>query len=70
MATMMSYLLLFAITVTAFVLAALIINFAKRSTRRTSHGLTGMCHESGGTMCSSCTSQMTGKSNCSKMPGP
>ncbi|MCI5209223.1 MAG: hypothetical protein D3910_10610, partial [Candidatus Electrothrix sp. ATG2] len=34
--------------------AALIINFSKRRQRKSPHGLTGMCHRSGGVVCGSC----------------
>jgi hypothetical protein len=40
--------------------AALIINFSKRRQRKSPHGLTGMCHKSGGVVCSSC-GEKTGK---------
>ncbi|MFW2366392.1 MAG: hypothetical protein ACN4GW_08240 [Desulforhopalus sp.] len=35
-----------------------LISYCKRRQSRTSHGLTGMCHETGGTMCSSCSSHL------------
>lgn len=46
------------VTMPLFVGAALIFNFCKKRIRKTSHGLTGMCHDSGGTMCCSCASQV------------
>ncbi|WP_457575512.1 hypothetical protein [Desulfomarina sp.] len=49
---------------TAFCLiltTALVISFCKRRQNRTRHGLTGMCHQSGGAMCGSCASQMQNK---------
>ncbi|CAK8711221.1 DUF539 domain-containing protein [Candidatus Electrothrix aarhusensis] len=36
------------------VVAALIINFSKRRLRKSPHGLTGMCHKSGGVVCGAC----------------
>lgn len=45
----------------AFVLllaAAALISYCKRRQGRTSHGLTGMCHETGGKMCGCCSSQL------------
>lgn len=55
---MTDYLLLFLITFSVLSACGLIINYAKGRIRKTSHGLTGMCHKSGGTMCSSCSSQI------------
>lgn len=46
------------ITLPLFIGAALLFNFSKKRIRKTSHGLTGMCHDSGGTMCCSCASQV------------
>jgi len=43
--------------------AALILSYCKRRQNRTQHGLTGMCHQTGGSMCGSCGSRMSG-------PGP
>ncbi len=37
---------------------ATLINYCKRRQNRTAHGLTGMCHKSGGAMCGSCSSQL------------
>lgn len=55
---MTTFLGLFLITLLVMVGGCLIINFCKRRTRKTSHGLTGMCHETGGKMCSCCSSKM------------
>ena len=38
--------------------AALVINFSKRRQRKSPHGLTGMCHRSGGVACGSCAEQV------------
>ncbi|MCI5125824.1 MAG: hypothetical protein D3925_15475 [Candidatus Electrothrix sp. AR5] len=38
----------------AIVIAALIINFSKRRQRKSPHGLTGMCHWTGGVACGEC----------------
>jgi len=51
---MNGFLLLFAITFSTIVAAGLVINFCRRRASRTNHGLTGMCHKSGGSMCSCC----------------
>lgn len=45
-------------TFCGFVVTALLISYCKRRQNRTRHGLTGMCHKSGGTMCGSCSSQL------------
>jgi hypothetical protein len=52
---------LFYFFITFFTLAGvgLFINFCRRRLRKTSHGLTGMCHKDGGTMCCSCSQAMT-----------
>ena len=47
----------FLTLIAAFVIisaAALLINYCRRKLRKTPHGLTGMCHKTGGTLCSSC----------------
>lgn len=62
---MATFLLMFTITFLIVSSAALIINFSKQRANRTNHGLTGLCHKSGGTMCSSCGSQLT-----SETPSP
>lgn len=41
-----------------FAAIALFINHCRRRLRKTPHGLTGMCHQNGGSMCSSCQDQM------------
>ena len=38
--------------------AALVINFSKRRQRKSPHGLTGMCHKSGGVACRACAESM------------
>ena len=42
---------------------ALFLNFCRNRLRKTPHGLTGMCHKTGGTMCSSCEESIRGKKN-------
>lgn len=37
---------------------AVLINFSKRRQRKTPHGLSGMCHKTGGEVCSSCAEQV------------
>lgn len=58
---MMTFVLLFTITFLVISMAALLINHCKQQANKTRHGLTGMCHKSGGVMCSSCTSQYSDK---------
>ncbi|WP_228854392.1 hypothetical protein [Desulfomarina profundi] len=55
------FLILLAIAFSLVLTTALIISFCKRRQNRTRHGLTGMCHQSGGTMCESCDSQLRNK---------
>jgi energy-converting hydrogenase Eha subunit H len=45
-------------TIPLFIGAALIVNVCRRRAARTRHPLTAMCHQSGGTMCCSCSSAM------------
>ncbi|CAK8725633.1 DUF539 domain-containing protein [Candidatus Electrothrix laxa] len=48
------FLLTFGVSFMVILVAALIINFSKRRQRKSPHGLTGMCHKSGGVVCGSC----------------
>lgn len=50
-----------AITFCLILVTAVLINFCKKRQNRSRHGLTGMCHQSGGAMCSSCNSQLQKK---------
>jgi hypothetical protein len=61
---------IFNLIITFFLLVTttLLISYCKRRQSRTSHGLTGMCHESGGTMCGGCGSQLQNYGN-KKEPG-
>jgi len=53
-----TFMTLFAITLlltfVVVVAAMLWLSYCKRRQRHGKHGLTGMCHEIGGTVCSSC----------------
>ena len=40
---------------------ALLINFSKRRQQKSPHGLTGMCHRTGGVVCSSCNKNKSNK---------
>jgi len=57
------FLLLFSLTICAFLGFAWLLIFCRRRLRRSRHGLTGMCHDTGGTMCPSCR-QPTGNTPC------
>lgn len=52
--------LILTVTITFLLIlfTAVLISYCKRRQNRTRHGLTGMCHQSGGTMCSNCSSQL------------
>jgi hypothetical protein len=53
-----AFMTIFAITLlltfVVVVAAMLWLSYCKRHQRHGKHGLTGMCHESGGTVCSTC----------------
>lgn len=55
--TMLQIILTLIISFAAFMIIALFLNYCRRRLRKTPHGLTGMCHQNGGTMCSSCQDQ-------------
>ena len=54
---------LITLTIVFFLMlfTAVVISYCKRRQSRTRHGLTGMCHQTGGAMCGSCGSQMQNK---------
>jgi len=56
---MAPFLFYFLITFCTLAGIALFINFCRRRLRKTSHGLTGMCHKDGGAMCCSCSQAIT-----------
>ncbi len=55
---MMTFLTYLATTFALLLFVAVLISFCKRRQSRTRHGLTGMCHRSGGAMCSSCNAKL------------
>jgi hypothetical protein len=55
---MTTFILTLAISFVLLLSAGLLVSCCKRRQAATSHGLTGMCHESGGTMCGSCSSRL------------
>lgn len=57
---MTTFLLTLTITFVLLLTAGLFISFSKRRQRKTRHGLTGMCHETGGEMCGCCRSSLLG----------
>jgi hypothetical protein len=57
------FLLLFSLTICAFLGFTWLLIFCRRRLRHSRHGLTGMCHDTGGTMCPSCR-QPTENSPC------
>jgi len=65
---MQTFLVIFAITFAVFAIAAFVINFCKRKVSRTNHGLTGMCHKDGGTMCCCCSEKLNPPTSLSANP--
>jgi len=62
---MKTFLVLLIISFFLVMAMILVLSFAKRRQERTSHGLTGMCHESGGEMCGCCSAAYsTDKKTC------
>jgi hypothetical protein len=55
---MATFILTLTITFSLLLITAVLLSYCKRRQNRTSHGLTGMCHETGGTMCGCCGSQL------------
>lgn len=55
---MTTFILTLTITFVLLLVIGPFISFSKRRQRKTSHGLTGMCHETGGEMCGCCSSSM------------
>lgn len=55
---MTTFLILFTISFSFLLLCLLILSYAKRKQNATRHHLTGICHETGSTMCCSCSQAM------------
>ena len=53
-----TFMLTLLITFSLFLFIVVLISYCKRRQGRTRHGLSGMCHQSGGTMCSSCRARL------------
>ncbi len=58
---MMTFIITFSMTFSLLLATVVLISYCKRRQNRTSHGLTGMCHESGDTMCGCCSSRLLGR---------
>lgn len=67
---MMTFTITLLLTFLIMVFAMLWLSYSKRRQRHGKHGLTGMCHESGGTMCGSCAGTAMSRSPgaCRGMP--
>lgn len=61
---MKTFFLLLLISFCLVLALILFLSFAKRRQGRTRHGLTGMCHESGGEMCGCCSSAYSSGKTC------
>jgi hypothetical protein len=57
-ANMITFIFSLLLTFSLILAPALLISYCKRRQARTSHGLTGMCHKSGGTMGSCCSAKL------------
>ena len=55
---MIDLILTVSISFLLILFTAILISYCKRRQSRTRHGLTGICHQSGGTMCNNCSSQL------------
>ncbi len=58
---MTHFFLILLITFSLVLLTATLISYTKQRQARTKHGLTGMCHETGGEMCGCCSSKLMQK---------
>lgn len=65
---MSNFLVLFILSFCAITGFAWLLIFCRRRVNRTRHGLSGMCHTSGGTMCSSCSEQLGKTDRCTNTP--
>lgn len=55
---MTTFILTLIISFGLLLAAMLTLSYCKRRQSRTKHGLTGMCHQTGGAMCSSCSDKL------------
>jgi len=60
---MITFIVNFAITFICIMSFAWLLIYCRRRSARTRHGLTGMCHSTGGTMCASCSGEMGNESD-------
>jgi hypothetical protein len=55
---MMTFFLTLIISFGLLLVAIFTLSYCKRRQSATKHGLTGMCHKTGGAMCSSCSDKL------------
>ncbi|OGR18621.1 MAG: hypothetical protein A2X81_02955 [Desulfobacterales bacterium GWB2_56_26] len=73
---MTTFILTMTITFVLLPTIGFFIGFSKRRQRQTKHGLTGMCHKTGGEMCGCCSSSLlhvrpqTRQSSCDRAGSP
>ena len=72
---MITFILTLSITFVLLLIIGPFISYSKRRQRKTRHGLTGMCHETGGEMCGCCSSSVLNnrtqtRQSCCDRPGP
>ena len=65
---MTTFILFLFLTFSIILATAVLISYCKKRQSKTNHGLTGMCHKSGGAMGSCCSAKMFEgkKSSCTK----
>ncbi len=56
---MTTFILTLVISFGLLLVAIYTLSYCKRRQNATKHGLTGMCHKTGGAMCSSCNEKIT-----------
>ncbi|MDH4317867.1 MAG: hypothetical protein OEV64_05710 [Desulfobulbaceae bacterium] len=52
---METFFITFLLTTTTLLGCGLLINYCRKKMRQTGHGLTAMCHKTGGKICTSCS---------------
>jgi len=66
---MITFILTFSLTFGLLLAAIFTLSYCKRRQNKTRHGLSGMCHKTGGTMCASCGDKLLGDTKKAE-PGP
>ena len=64
---MITFILTFSLTFGLLLAAIFTLSYCKRRQNKTRHGLSGMCHKTGGTMCASCGDKLLSDA---KKPNP